>query len=147
MKRILYTLAFLLSITICKSQEYSYIGEKFSTDNVIAVDEAIQQNFDEEIVIKGTVDAVCQVKGCWMTLKGADSKNEIFVKFKDYAFFMPFDLQGDAVVKGILSKNVTSVEELRHYAEDKGQSKEEIMAIDKPKEEFHFMASGVLISQ
>ena len=71
---------------------------------------------------------------------------EVFVKFKDYEFFMPLDLAGGTVIaKGFVSKELTTVEELRHYAEDEGKSKEEIAAITEPKEEYKMMASGVVI--
>ena len=40
---------------------------------------------------------------------------------------------------------MTSVEDLRHYAEDEGKSEEEIMAITEPVEELKFMATGVEI--
>ncbi|MBP7822176.1 MAG: DUF4920 domain-containing protein, partial [Saprospiraceae bacterium] len=97
--------------------------------------------------MKGTVEAVCQAKGCWMSLKSAsDPSKLILVKFKDYAFFMPKDIAGKTVVvQGSAYKEVTSIEELKHYAEDEGKSKKEIDAIKSPKEEYKFMAEGVII--
>lgn len=74
-----------------------------------------------------------------------DTGNEIFVKFKDYGFFMPLDCEGqELVMNGFAVKSVTSVDELRHYAEDEGKSEEEIAAITEPKEEITFMADGVV---
>ncbi len=58
---------------------------------------------------------------------------------------MPLDLERKIIANAILSKKITPIEELRHYAEDAGKSKEEIMAITEPKEEYHMMASGVVI--
>ena len=99
--------------------------------------------------LKAKVEGVCQVKGCWMNLvptKGATADESIFVKFKDYAFFMPLDLAGqNVIVDGIAYKEVTSVDELRHYAEDEGKSAEEIAKITEPVEELKFMADGVII--
>jgi hypothetical protein len=46
---------------------------------------------------------------------------------------------------GYAYREVTSVEDLRHFAEDEGKSKEEIEAITEPREELKFMASGVLL--
>ena len=40
---------------------------------------------------------------------------------------------------------ITSLDELRHYAEDAGKSAEEIAAITEPKKELRFLASGVLL--
>ena len=70
----------------------------------------------------------------------------MFVKFKNYAFFMPKDLAGKKVVMvGNAFKEITTVEELRHFAQDEGKSKEDIAKITKPKEDIKFMANGVLI--
>ncbi|MDA9847118.1 DUF4920 domain-containing protein [Flavobacteriaceae bacterium] len=41
----------------------------------------------------------------------------------------------------------TSIEDLRHYAEDAGASAEDIAAIVSPKVSYNFEADGVLISQ
>jgi hypothetical protein len=41
----------------------------------------------------------------------------------------------------------TSVEELRHYAEDAGKSQEEIEAITEPKKTYSFVADGVLLKE
>lgn len=96
----------------------------------------------------GTVEAVCQVKGCWMTIVSPDDANAepVMVKFKDYGFFMPLDIAGRQVIMdGYAFREVTPVDELRHYAEDAGKSPEEIAAITEPEEEYKFLASGVIL--
>ena len=127
-----------------------YFGEKITADNFISFDDFINQVNDKEEVnvkLKAKVESVCQVKGCWMNLVADDkSDSGVFVKFKDYGFFMPKDISGRyVVVEGKGYKEVTPVDELRHYAEDEGLSKEEIAAITEPKEELKFMASGVAL--
>jgi hypothetical protein len=47
--------------------------------------------------------------------------------------------------KGRLRKIETSVDELKHYAEDAKKSKEEIDAITEPKKEIRLTANGVLV--
>jgi Domain of unknown function (DUF4920) len=89
---------------------------------------------------------VCSKKGCWMTLD-MDGENEVMVKFKDYGFFMPLNAEGEVVVNGKAYVTETSVDELRHYAEDAGKSKEEIEAITEPKRTYSFEADGVLLKQ
>ena len=89
--------------------------------------------------VEGTAVAVCQAKGCWMTIQSDPTAEPMMVKFKDYAFFMPKDLAGKKVVcEGIATKSITPVDELRHYAEDEGKSAEEIAKITQPKEEIVF---------
>ena len=97
--------------------------------------------------LKATVSEVCQVKGCWMTLNSSnDDGEEMLVRFKDYGFFVPKDLGGhNVLVEGKAYRSVTSVEELRHYAEDAGKSKEEIMQITEPENTLSFEATGVKV--
>lgn len=98
------------------------------------------------VTIAGSIESVCQAKGCWMTLRDSSSAQEVFVKFKDYAFFVPKNASGHhAVIEGILTLDETPVDELRHYAEDEGKSDEEIAAIKEPRIELKMMADGVII--
>ena len=95
--------------------------------------------------VKGTVASVCEKKGCWMKLATTEGDG-IMIRFKDYKFFMPLNIVGkDVVLTGQAKKTVTSVEMLKHYAEDAGKSKEEIEKITEPKSEIEFIATGVLV--
>jgi uncharacterized protein (DUF302 family) len=96
--------------------------------------------------LKAKIIEVCSAKGCWMTLD-MDGKNEVMVKFKDYGFFMPLNAEGDVVINGKAYVSETSIDELRHYAEDAGKSEEEIAAITESKRTYSFEADGVLLKQ
>ena len=99
----------------------------------------------ETVVAKVVVNEVCQVKGCWLTFK-LDDGELVRVKFKDYSFFVPKDSSGDTfIIEGIAAVEEQSVETLRHYAEDAGKSKEDIMKINSPKRTKIFTASGVAV--
>ena len=108
----------------------------------------LETNDSVNVVMKAKVEGVCQAKGCWMNLvdPAVASEEELFVKFKDYAFFVPKDIAGrEVLVEGVAYKEETTVEELRHYAEDAGKSEEEIAKITEPVTEKKFMATGVVI--
>lgn len=125
-------------------------GEKISSKGTITYDQLLVQLSKSDKVtakVKGRVSAVCQAKGCWMTIVSDDaSKPSMFVKFKDYGFFMPKDISGKQVImQGEAYYQTTSVEELKHYAEDEGLTKEAIASITQPKKELKFMASGVIL--
>lgn len=124
-------------------------GEKISADATMTHADLMAKLSESDSVqtkFVGQVESVCQAKGCWMNITDGNAENDIFVKFKDYGFFMPKDIAGRKVImNGVAYREVTSVEELRHYAEDEGLSQEEIDAITEPKEELKFMASGVLL--
>jgi hypothetical protein len=90
---------------------------------------------------------VCQAKGCWMRLELKDGE-EVMVKFKDYGFFMPKNIAGkEVVINGKAFVNEVPVEEQRHYAEDAGQTAEEVAKITEPKKTFSFEADGVLLRE
>jgi len=98
-----------------------------------------------EIKVKGVITEVCQAKGCWMTLDLGNDE-QLRVKFKDYGFFVPKDAAGKtAIIQGVATKEVVSVEELKHLAEDAGKSETEINAITEASEELTFVAEGVII--
>lgn len=128
-------------------------GDKVSADGAVTYDEIVprlkaikETDKLENLKITGTVLAVCKAKGCWMTIQSEKGAPEIFVKFKDYAFFMPKDIAGKKVLmQGYAFKEVTDVKTLRHFAEDEGKSKAEIEKITQPKDEYKFLANGVVI--
>ncbi len=96
--------------------------------------------------VKGTVASVCEKKGCWMKLSQTEGDG-MMIRFKDYKFFMPLNIVGKEVVLiGEAKKTTTTVEMLKHYAEDGGKSKEEIAKITEPKTEIEFIATGVLVT-
>ena len=152
MKSILFGLMVCLSLTAFAQPKSAVKGVKYGAGTTAAG--AIEVNLLEEKLVtadkftgkvKGTVNKVCEKKGCWMTLAQTDGDG-IMIRFKDYKYFMPKDIVGkDVVLKGTAKKTITSVEMLRHYAEDAGKSKEEIEKITAPKTEIEFIATGVLV--
>lgn len=138
------------SSTSTDKGEMQSFGEKITPDGALSYDDFLKQmavSDSLETKVVGTVASVCQMKGCWMNIVSTqDGSPEMFVKFKDYGFFMPKDLSGQKVImRGHAYREVTSVDELRHYAEDEGKSKEDIAKITEPVEELKFMADGVLV--
>tara|TARA_B100000497_G_C7680769_1_gene411838 strand:+ start:794 stop:1237 length:444 start_codon:yes stop_codon:yes gene_type:complete len=144
--KLIFTLMFSAFVTICFSQDYKTIGASFDYSSPLDLSEVINTPSEQFVSVKAKVNSVCQVKGCWMTLTSSNVEEDVFVKFKDYGFFMPLDLAGQEIIAhGVVSKTTTSVDELRHYAKDAGKSKEVIEAITEPKEEYKMMADGVVI--
>ena len=156
MKYYMLTLALMVGLFSCQTntaqnnESPNHFGEKITADGAINLATLLTKLEGSEKVetkVRGKVESVCQAKGCWMNIVN-DAGDEIFVKFKDYGFFMPMDCAGkEVIMEGVAYKEVTSVEELRHYAEDNGDSPEKIAAITEPKEELKFMAKGVILVQ
>ena len=134
----------------CHAQEEGakYYWEKF---DIQIPEERISSKIDvfntknELIQIKGEIISSCSKKGCWINIDVGD--NELFVKFKDYGFFVPTaNLDGKStIVNGKLSVDTLSVKTLRHYAKDEGKSKNEILAITEPQIILSFLANGLII--
>jgi len=133
--------------SVAQSVQY---GESFDmeTDIVQVSDmfEKMEASDSLNLQVKGTIAQVCQAKGCWMNVNLADGK-QVFVKFKDYGFFVPTDSAGkEVVMNGLAFVEEMSVEDQQHYAMDKGATKEEVAKITVPKKTFRFEAAGVWIS-
>ena len=128
-----------------------HFGETIDTSGMISYENLLAKMNDADSVqakIYAKVSGVCQTKGCWMNVASdADSTStEMFVEFKDYGFFMPKDLAGKEVVMlGRAYREITPVEDLRHFAEDEGKTPEEIAKITEPVMELKFLATGVMI--
>lgn len=134
-----------------KINSVQYFGEKFEIKKVLTNTEMLDSYKGMKIgdsslvTFKAKINQVCKKKGCWMTLALAN-ETEAMVKFKDYGFFMPLDCDGKTVtVNGYAFVNEVSVDELKHYAEDAGKSKEEIEKITAPEKTFSFMATGAML--
>jgi hypothetical protein len=138
---------------VSEAQKDGFFGKEFDysqPETAMAVLEkykSLQPGDTINAVFSSSVNSVCVKKGCWMRLK-LDDNQESLVRFKDYGFFVPKDIEGqNAVVHGKLFVNETSVEDLKHYAEDAGKSEDEIAAITEPKLEFAFEADGVYLGE
>lgn len=155
----------MFSLTSCKNVEnnspnqthadraYNSYGEQISAENSLSALE-MEEKFQNlktgdtiEVSFATKVNSVCKNKGCWMTLD-LPQGDDVMVKFKDYGFFVPKDIEEkEVVVNGKAYVAEISVEEQKHYAEDKGQTPDEIAAITEPKRTLSFLADGVLIRE
>jgi hypothetical protein len=146
------TIFTILLLAVCMSaalaQNEGNFGKKIDGKKSIAASELpVKMGKEDKMNAKvtGTVESVCQVKGCWMKVKMDDGET-MRVMFKDYGFFVPKDISGKTVVfEGEAQKKLVPVEHLQHYAQDAGKSKEEIAKITEPKQELTFIADGVLV--
>ena len=130
--------------------EISKHGEEITEDGAISTTEFLAQFEGQEALttkIIGTIEEVCSKKGCWMTMNLSDDK-DMRVTFKDYEFFVPLDAAGkQTIIEGIATMDTTTVEMLKHYAEDAGDSQEEIDAITEPEFNYAFEATGVIVKE
>ena len=146
MKYILFLFIWLF-FSSCETKKNHY-GEIITSENIVDYSEAKKLVADQGKIstkIQGTILETCAKKGCWIRLK-ADN-DTLFVRFKDYGFFVPTSgVEGKtAILQGEATYETLEVEQVRHYAEDAGKSKEEIELITEPEYIFSYNASGVII--
>lgn len=165
MKKVLFVLLLVAFVFACKneskteevvqeSQEIAFasFGDKIDAEGAIAASEMAERfnslSGGDTITTKVTakINEVCSNKGCWMKLDLGNNE-EVMVTFKDYGFFMPLDASGEVIINGKAYVTETSVDELRHFAEDAGKTAEEIAAITQTEKTYAFKADGVLLKQ
>ena len=76
--------------------DYASFGDKILADKAITKEEMLKKYRSLKpgdtlaVKFRSKINDVCQKKGCWMSLELPGGK-ESFVKFKDYAFFVPLN--------------------------------------------------------
>lgn len=152
---------FFLSITVClfsallmaqppkvAADKGSVFGAKVSEAGAVSAD-LLAENLNQpgqskEIKVIGKVTEVCKAEGCWVRVE--TKGGSMLVKMKDHAFLVPVALEGKTIVAdGVATFKETSVEQLRHFAEDAGKSQKEIDQIVEPKKEIVFQATGIKV--
>lgn len=122
-------------------------GKEFNPAEAVAADKLstiVVTDKPTGLMVKGKVTEVCKAEGCWIKIQ--TEEGPVLVKMKDHAFVVPLSLAGmNVIIKGTGKIQETSVERLRHYAEDAGKSKEEIEAIKDPKREIVLQAEGLIV--
>lgn len=163
MKKSILIACSILALSSCKKEDkvqeikteiaYATFGDSISDENALSKEEMLAK-FDKlsqgdtiDVKFKSKIKEVCKQKGCWMNSDLSNDK-EVFVKFKDYAFFVPTDAANEEVViSGKAYVSVESVADLKHYAKDGGKSQAAIDSIVTPKTKYSLMANGILIKK
>lgn len=160
MKRINILLVFLIMICAVQAQDSQpenaalvSFGAEINSNDALNVEEMTAKYQNLTVLdtlntkFSATVTEVCKAKGCWMKVKLEDG-SDAMVKFKDYGFFMPEDIEGQKViVNGKAFVEEMSIEDQKHFAKDGGKTAAEIAQITKTKKTFGFEADGVLLEQ
>ncbi len=122
-------------------------GIKTTADGAVAANELTNVMADKTtagVKVKGTVTEVCKAEGCWIRMQTASGT--MLIKMKDHSFTVPLALNGKTIVAdGVAELKETSIEMLKHYAEDAGKTKAEIDAITTAKKEIVLQAKGILV--
>lgn len=125
-----------------------YFGDSITMEGSVPADQLLSMIAGKDSIsvkLSGTIEEVCQKKGCWMNMAIGNGQN-MRVRFKDYGFFVPKDAAGKTVIlEGYAYNDTISVAELKHYAEDAGKTKEEISKITEPELSISFESHGLIL--
>jgi len=139
---------FLMAAALAGRAQDEHFGAVIDDKDAITLSELwnrLENKESLETKVEAKVLECCQAKGCWMEVDAGNGET-MRVRFKDYGFFVPKNSAGKtAVMRGVASVETISVAELKHYAEDAGQSKEEIDRITEPRKQLVFLADGVIL--
>ena len=157
MKYLVYPTILLLMISCgdnsSKKESVSsavHFGEvKVDSTKAVSVDEMLtcfEGNGDKvDFTFKAEIKEVCTKAGCWISVDKGNGET-FMVRFKNH-FTIPVKtkLNTKAIIHGFAHMDTVSVKSLQHFAEDAGESKEEIAKITEPKYEMGFQADGILL--
>lgn len=101
----------------------------------------------ERCLVRGTVDRVCQVSGCWFTVAAPDVEAVVRIVMLDYAFFVPANVAGaEAIFEGTLELLEVPQERAQHYADDEAAAGGEARVVDGPELTYKFTIAGVRVT-
>ena len=157
MKKLFIVLLGSVLLTSCASTEEASTAETSKSYGPVAVDasKAISvkemldkyegQSGEMEVTFEGKLTQVCSKAGCWVNIDKGNGET-FMVRFKDH-FTIPTDtkVNSEAYLHGVLFRDTVSVDMLKHFAEDAGESQEEIDKITEPKYELGFTADGITL--
>ncbi len=147
MKRITPALLLLLLLPLSLLADTGKFGAPLGDSPKVALADLVKDaasHSGKTVKTEGVVSAVCQEKGCWMTLKSGDQA--VRVTFKDYGFFVPKDSAGKTVVmEGVFSVKTIPEAKAKHYAGETPGGKPD--AIKGDQKELSIVASGVEIAR
>ena len=131
--------------------EQGFYGAKFTVIEepialAAAIEKAAKQPADkpETMKVAATISTVCKKKGCWFTMTGEGVENDVRVRMKDYAFFVPKNADAaKAVVEGTLIQREVPQDEAQHYADDAAKEGETPEKIDGPQQAWEFTATAI----
>lgn len=107
-----------------KEKKYGKAITVEETTSIAAILKDPKAFLGKTVRVEGVVTEVCAKRGCWIKVGGKDGQSITF-KVEDGVIVFPMESKGQtAVVQGVVSATVTSVEDQikqgEHHAEEQG---------------------------
>lgn len=122
MNRSLLVLSALALATVASADPRTFGKPLAGLKAVPLADVLARPEAGQQVRLEGTIEKVCQNKGCWLELK--QQASSVHVTFEGYGFFVPKDSMGKPVVlEGKVVVKQPTPEDVAHLkAEGAGQS-------------------------
>ena len=109
-----------------------------------------EQYIDQRVKIEGLVDDICPMKGCWVDILEAESRETIRFKVQDDVIVFPVEARGHQIVaEGILRKldlsKKQAIRRLRHFADEKGEDFDE-SSVTGPTVFYEIEGAGAILT-
>jgi len=122
-------IAFAASLPAVAALEGKTFGEPLSGSDTIKISELLSnpdEYLGETVRVEGIVIAVCEKRGCWMSLASDIEFEELRIKAVDGVIVFPVELKGNrAMAEGIFNKIELTMEQTlkrqEHHAEEHGE--------------------------
>ena len=115
--------------------------KKSGAKSVKSVEKALEKSEKFTGKLEGKVTRVCTSKGCWLALQSDDSDQPVVVRFKDYGFFVPQDIEGMIEMYGGAEDIVGKTVVVEGYAKTKEKEDKDGNTV----KDISFTADGVLV--
>ena len=113
-----------------------------ASEPLSAVVASLGEETKKTVQVSGTVDSVCQSKGCWMVLKDGDVVARVFTHAGEFYLPTATEKGRAAVVEGELEARTMSEKFAKHLAEDQGRDPSDVSG---PQRELVINATAVAL--
>ncbi|EGM79669.1 hypothetical protein Rhein_0129 [Rheinheimera sp. A13L] len=126
-RQILLTTALTFAAFTASATTFGAAVDKTKLVEVADILAKPQSYLQQQVTVKGTVEAVCQKKGCWMQLSAGKNQPTFRIKVKDGDMVFPVSAKGKtAYASGKLNPIEMDLESTREYlahkAEEQGEA-------------------------
>src|SRR5688572_6390838 len=127
MKLLLPLAAFLALVSCSSLTGYTHYGAGVTNGKTVdartVLADPVPYTHQDSVRVKGTIYQTCKKAGCWIRV--GDAQQNVLVRTKEHAFFVPTDSDGrEVIVEGKLMAVEHTVAMRKHLLEDAGRFEE-----------------------
>lgn len=159
LKKITFAIIFVvllvyLAFVIDNRTQTTTFGNSITLTDITPISQILenpQKFIGETVLVSGTINNVCQDRGCWIELASGSTFQSIRVKVKDGEIIFPTSaIGGTALVEGTVEQLVFTIEDIikmgQHHAEEQG-TEFDPATITKDETIYRIRGIGIVIDE